>query len=100
MGKLLSYAGRLMLIKSCLASVSIYLMSFFKFSKWALDLINTHMANCLSNDYEGHEKIHLANWNLVNVQKKIWGLGVLKLVLLGSWVKRFLKDEGKLWKIV
>jgi hypothetical protein len=28
-----------------LGSIPIYLMSFFKFPKWALKLINTHMAN-------------------------------------------------------
>lgn len=32
-GKLLSYAGRLVLVKTCLASVPICLMSFFKFPK-------------------------------------------------------------------
>jgi hypothetical protein len=46
-GKLLSYATRLNFIKACLASIPIYLLSFFKFPKWALDLINTQMANCL-----------------------------------------------------
>jgi hypothetical protein len=60
-GKLLSYAARLTLIKACLASIPIYLLSFFNFPKWALDLINTQMANCLWNDFDGHRKIHLAN---------------------------------------
>ena len=60
------------------------------------------MANCLWNDFEGHGKIHLASWKLVNLQKKHGGMGVpdlrdLNLVLLGSWIKRFLKDVGKLW---
>jgi hypothetical protein len=54
------------------------------------------------NDYEGHSKIHLANWHLVSMKKEYMGLGVpnlrdLNMALLGSWVKRFLKDEGKLW---
>jgi hypothetical protein len=44
-GKLLSHAARVLLIKTCLASIPIYLLSFFKFPKWALDLINSQMAN-------------------------------------------------------
>lgn len=101
-GKLLSYAGRLVLIKTCLSSIPVYLMSFFKFPKWALELINSHLANFLWNDFEGHGKIHLANWDMVCMQKEHGGLRVpnlrdLNMVLLGSWIKRFLKGENKLW---
>jgi hypothetical protein len=60
-GKLLTQAGRLILIKSCLASIPVYLLSFFKFPRWAIDLLNSHMANCFWDDYEGHKKMHLAN---------------------------------------
>jgi hypothetical protein len=100
-GKLLSHAGRVMLIKTCLSSIPVYLMSFFKFPKWALDLLNSHMSACLWNDYEGHGKIYLANWHLVSM-KEYGGLGVpnlrdLNMALLGSWVKSFIKGEGKLW---
>lgn len=88
-GKLLSYAGRLVLIKSCLASIPIYLLSFFKFPKWALHLINTQMAHCLWNDFEGHRKLHLANWSLLSMKKDFGGLGIpnlqdLNLSLLAS----------------
>ena len=60
------------------------------------------MAHCLWNNFEEHGKLHLANWKLVNMKKDYGGLGVpdlkdLNLVLLGSWVKRFILDEGKLW---
>lgn len=55
-GKLLSYKGKLVLIHTCLASIPVYLLSFFKFPKWAIELINTQMANCLWNDFEGHRK--------------------------------------------
>jgi hypothetical protein len=45
-GKLLTRAGRIILIKTCLASILIYLLSFFKFPKWAIDLITSQMASC------------------------------------------------------
>jgi hypothetical protein len=60
-GKLLTQAGRLLLIRTCLASISVYLLSLFKFPRWAIDLINSHMANCFWDDYEGHKKLYLAN---------------------------------------
>ena len=44
-GRLLSYAGRLILLKSCLASIPIYLLSVIKFPRWAIDMINTHMGH-------------------------------------------------------
>jgi hypothetical protein len=40
-GRLLAYSWRLVLIKSCLASTPVYLLSFFKFSKWAIKLIGS-----------------------------------------------------------
>jgi hypothetical protein len=60
-GKLLNHAGKLILIKTCLASISVYLLSFFKFPRWATDLINSHMGNCFWDEYQGHRKLHLAN---------------------------------------
>jgi hypothetical protein len=39
-GKLISRAGRIILIKTCLASIPLYLLSFIKFPRWAIDLIN------------------------------------------------------------
>lgn len=55
-GKLLSYKCRLVLIHTCLANIPDYLLSFFKFPKWATELIITQMSNCLWNDFEGHRK--------------------------------------------
>jgi hypothetical protein len=46
-GKLLSLEARGLLIQTVLASIPIYMLTFFKFSKWALKLINTMLANCL-----------------------------------------------------
>jgi hypothetical protein len=78
-----------------------YLLAFFKFSRWAVDLINPHMVNCFWDDYERHKKLHLANWHLICMKKEFGGLGItclkdLNLCLLGSWLKRFIRDEGRL----
>jgi hypothetical protein len=48
--KLLSYGAILLLLKACLASIPIYLMSIIKFPKRAIDTIYSHMANFFWND--------------------------------------------------
>jgi hypothetical protein len=102
-GKLLSQAARVMLIKTCLASIPVYLMSFLKFPKWATKILNSHLANCLWSDHEGKHKYHLANWESISMMKEFGGVGVpnlrdLNMCLLGSWVKRYQDGRGKLWK--
>jgi hypothetical protein len=44
-GRLMSYSARLTLLKACLASIPIYLMSVIKFPKWAIKVINSQMSN-------------------------------------------------------
>jgi hypothetical protein len=46
-GRLLTYSSRLTFIQLCLASIPIYLLSFIKFPKWAIKLIESQMAHCL-----------------------------------------------------
>jgi hypothetical protein len=60
-GRLLSCASRLILLKTCLASVPIYLMSIIKFPKWAITMINSQMSHFLWNNNEDCHKYHLAN---------------------------------------
>lgn len=88
-GKLLSLAARALLIKSCLASIPIYLLSFIKFPKWAIRILNTHMSNYLWNDSDEAHKYHLANWELVSMKREHGGLGIpnlrdLNICLLAS----------------
>jgi hypothetical protein len=57
-----SYGARLVLLRACLASIPIYLMSVIKFSKWAVKAINSQMGNFFWNDQENAHKYHLLNW--------------------------------------
>jgi hypothetical protein len=104
-GRLLAYSSRLILIKSRLASIPVYLMSFFKFSKWAIKLIESQMAYCLWNDDSECHRYHLAGWQHINMEKDFGGLGVpnlreLNICLLASWVRRYFVDRDKIWKQV
>jgi hypothetical protein len=104
-GKLLSYVARVVLIKACLTSIAIYLMSFIKFPKWAIQILNAHLAYCLWNDDPENHKIHLVNWDSVSMMKDYGGLGIpnlrdLNIYLLASWIKRYNVEKNKLWKQV
>ena len=101
-GRLLSYAGRLTLLKACLVSIPIYLMSIRKFPKWAVNMINSHMARFLWNNNEDKHKYHLAHWQLVAQKKELGGLGIpdlrnLNLSLLSSWIFRYGLNKNAIW---
>jgi hypothetical protein len=49
-------------------------MMSFQVSKWSLDLINTQMANCIWNDFEGYIKLHLATGNSFSKNRSFVGL--------------------------
>jgi hypothetical protein len=100
-GKLLAYSSRLELFRSCLASISVYLLSFIKFTKWAIKL-ESQMAHSLWNNNSECHRYHLASWQCVTMKKEYGGLGIpnireLNLGLLGSWIRRYTLDEKKLW---
>jgi hypothetical protein len=63
------------------------------------------MANCLWDDTVEQHRYHLVNWETVSMFKDFGGLGIpnlrdLNLCFLGSWVKRYQNDGGKLWREV
>ena len=65
-GKLLSYAGRLTLLRACLASIPIYLLSIIKFPRWAIDMINSPLLRASAatstspgdNTFPSHNQFH------------------------------------------
>jgi hypothetical protein len=102
-GRLLAYNSRLVLIRTCLASIPIYLLSYIKFPKWDIRLLESQMAHCLWNSNADCHNLHLASWQHVTMLQEYGGLGVpnireLNLCLLGSWIRRYTLDDGKLWK--
>jgi hypothetical protein len=60
-GRLLAYGSKLVLIKTCLASIPVYMLSFIKFPKWAIKLLETQMAHCLWNNTAECHTYHLAS---------------------------------------
>jgi hypothetical protein len=102
-GRLLAYSSRLTLVKTCLASIPVYPLSFLKFPKWAIRLLESQMSHYLWNNDNDSHKYHLANWQLVSMRKEFGGLGIpnlrdLNICLLGSWLKRYCSDNDKIWK--
>jgi hypothetical protein len=57
----MSYVARLALLKACLASIPLYLMSVIKFSKWAIEVINSQTTNFFWDDLGDKHKYHLSN---------------------------------------
>jgi hypothetical protein len=54
--------------------------------------MNSQMAHCLWDNYEGHFKYHLANWILVTQKKEYGGLEIpnlaeMSLGLLGQKIQ-------------
>jgi hypothetical protein len=101
-GRLLAYRSRLILIQSCLDNIPVYLLSFVKFRKWAIRLLDSQLAHCLWNNDSDRHRYHIANWQLVIMRKEYHGLGVpnhrdLNICLLGSWIRMYALDKDKIW---
>jgi hypothetical protein len=102
-GRFLSYGARLTLLKACLTSIPIYLMSIIKFPKWAIEAINSQMARFFWDDNEDKHMIHLFNIQSLYFKKEHGGLGIpdlrnLNMCLLSSWIQRYQDSENKLWR--
>ena len=81
------------MLKSYLASIPIYLLSMIRFPKWAVEYINSQMANFLWHDADGKHKYHLSNChNLAKKDHGGWGIpdiSNINLCLFASWINRY-----------
>jgi hypothetical protein len=90
----MSHAARLTLLKSCLASIPVYLMLVIKFPKWAIEAINSQIGNFIWNGQENKHNYHLANWKSLAQIKELGGIRApdlrdINLCLLVSWIQRY-----------
>jgi len=72
-GRLLSYAGRLTLLKSRLVNIPIYLLSIIKFPRWVIDMLNTHMGHFFGTILRIGTNITWPIGNLL-LRKRNWGV--------------------------
>ncbi|XP_026383675.1 uncharacterized protein LOC113279185 [Papaver somniferum] len=99
----LNKAGRLILIKSCLASLPIYYLSLFHLPLSVEKRMIKIMRNFLWGAVQGRMKLVWVFWKKLCVPKVIEGLGVKNLrkinqSLLVKWIWRFSKSKTSLWR--
>ena len=102
--RLLSKAGRLVLIKSVLNSLPVYFMSLFKMPKTVAAKIVKLQRRFFWGGTSGESKCcHPVKWSDIELPKEMGGLGVGKilhknLILLFKWWWRFSESDSTLWK--
>ncbi|KAM0009544.1 putative reverse transcriptase zinc-binding domain-containing protein [Helianthus debilis subsp. tardiflorus] len=100
--KILSFAGRLTLIKSVLGSITNYFLSLYKAPKAVIRKLEGIRQRFLWGGCGGVNKIRWVKWEKVVGAKNMGGLGVggireLNLALLLKWWWRLKENPNQLW---
>ncbi|GMP98870.1 hypothetical protein CsSME_00046588 [Camellia sinensis var. sinensis] len=101
--KLMSFVGRLTLIKSALSNLPTYFLSIFKMPKGAVNTISKLQANFLWGGSDSSRKVHLVKWREVTNSKNQGGLGVrdlgeVNVSMLLKWWWKYSSEDKALWK--
>jgi hypothetical protein len=101
-GKLLSVGGRLVLIKSVLSSLPMFMLSFFELPKGVLEKIDCFRSRFYWQSDHHKRKYRLAKWKIMCQPKTQGGLGIHNLDLqnkcrLSKWLFKLLNEDG-LWQ--
>ncbi|KAJ4793535.1 RNA-directed DNA polymerase (reverse transcriptase)-related family protein [Rhynchospora pubera] len=94
----LSFAGRLVLVNTCISSLSIFFMSVFKIPKWVVKILDNTRRSFLWQGRSQKKKLVTVSWNKVCSPKLTGGLGVLdletfNLALLSKWLWKWNSHE-------
>lgn len=103
--KLLSYSGRVTLIKAVLNSLPVYYLSLFKMPEGVAKILDRVQAAFLWGGAELKRKLHIVKWGEVTKSRLTGGLGIKDIrefndCLLAKWWWRFAKEDNAMWKIV
>ncbi|KAK3200454.1 hypothetical protein Dsin_023869 [Dipteronia sinensis] len=101
----MSKGGRLVMIKSVLASLPKYLLSVFSIPTGVASKIEKLQRDFFWGDSVAKRKIHSIDWVSICKSKKQGGLGIDRmsdksLSLMSKWVWRFGRESASLWKKV
>ncbi|CAN1131720.1 Putative ribonuclease H protein At1g65750 [Linum perenne] len=101
--KLLSFGGRLTLLKSVLAQLPIYYMSLFQAPVYIVKELERMQNKFFWEGCGAERRPHLVKWEMVKEPKCRGGLGVLdlrkmNLALLGKWSWRFATERNAWWR--
>ncbi|CAL5412431.1 unnamed protein product [Camellia sinensis] len=103
--RLLSFAGRLTLIKSIMSNLPIYYLSLFKIPMGVAKASEKIQANFLWGGSDLRRKVHIVRWDTVTKSKHLGGLGIRSIIvmnkcLLLKWWWKFRSEIYTLWKDV
>ncbi|XP_071730763.1 uncharacterized protein [Rutidosis leptorrhynchoides] len=99
---LLSFGGRLTLVKSVMGSIATFTMSLFEAPKKVIQRIESLRSSFFWGAKDNERKIHWVNWRLIQNPYDKGGLSVnclksLNLALLYKWRWRFFSNKDALW---
>ncbi|CAN1223225.1 Putative ribonuclease H protein At1g65750 [Linum perenne] len=100
---MLSFGGRLTLLKSVLSSLPLYSLSLFKAPVSVIKELERLQNKFLWEGCREERKHHLVRWEMVKASLQNGGLGILDLrlmneALLGKWVWRFAVERNAWWR--
>ncbi|XP_028115366.1 uncharacterized protein LOC114313201 [Camellia sinensis] len=101
--KVLSFTGRITMIKAVTSNLPLYYMSIFRIPVGVAKEIENVQANFLWEDTEVRRKVHIVKWKELTINKAKGGLGIhdIRIVnscLLLKWWWRFGFEKNALWK--
>ncbi|XP_071700079.1 uncharacterized protein [Rutidosis leptorrhynchoides] len=99
---LLSFGGRLTLLKSVLGSLGVYYFSLFKCPEGIIDKLEALRAGVFWGSYDNSKKMHWVNWEqtLASYDKgglEVGSLWAFNYGLMFKWIWRYKNDPNSLW---